>query len=1046
MQAWLYQSLHRVSLAIGLMLLALSASAASDSVLPKAVKTLQEQAQTLASQHDYLQANQRYEQGLAILLKTQSADTPLVQDWVIEQIMLPVDAGNYATAQGNYTQAQQAFSQAEKLANDKLATLPAEAQATPEQQHYRASLYFGLVVINMHKGNNAAQQGLQYKLQQETDKAENFLRQAVTDIQTSAHLVRQQGAFISQYHSGINLSQVNQTLAGYLTLLANFYIDQQRANEALTLLQQTTDLLKTQANDEHKMISLQAIAQAYRRIPKQLAQAEALLKHVLTYYQQHATEPTKVAFQQLYLGDFYREQQQWVEAQNYCQQALASARQLQDQELLLSGLIAQAALYIQQHQYTQAESLLHEAIALDTTNTASVTSFPGLLDASDYAIHAALLNQLGATYAALGQFPQAEQVYNQNLEDHTNTLAPAHPGSKTQSLQGLAKLYGLKQALTLALDKAQQAAADYANHPSGDQEQAQQQRTLAHLQLWIIQQGLHKQSLKANEVMTTAFQAMQQAHGSQRMQALQQTALQLTAADPNTRKQLQTLWQQQARLHQLDQAYVSIIGQTSDEAVNKTKQLQQDRQQTLQEIQQLDTHLRQNLLVYAQLLQPKALSIAEVQTLLKPDEALLVWVMASAEAVAAEHSTLMVIRAGHEPHLYTLNIRPPALSRALTDPQTGLLTALADPAKPIDLNLAYGLYQQLLAPAEAELVGVKHLLAVTDGVLQNLPLQVLLKTAPNAQQTYTDADWLVKHYAISYLPAVHSLAHLRSADVVSKPSAPLPFIGFGDPVLEGKQLQLATLFRGMGEQLQRGENIDFVADPNLLRTNLLRLPETAEELQSIARLLGAHPVKSLYLGEKATETHLKQLSSQGILQQYAIVSFATHALLPNNQADDPISQRQEAGLVLTPPLQSTPEDDGYLSASEAANLRLHADWLLLSACNTGTLDKAAHQEGLSQLAKAFFVAGTRSVLASHWSVNSQTTEQLMTRIFQQLAADKTLRRAEALRQSMLTLLQTPADCGLLCKLGWQEGVNFAHPAYWAPFVIYGEGGPMPERH
>jgi CHAT domain-containing protein len=131
------------------------------------------------------------------------------------------------------------------------------------------------------------------------------------------------------------------------------------------------------------------------------------------------------------------------------------------------------------------------------------------------------------------------------------------------------------------------------------------------------------------------------------------------------------------------------------------------------------------------------------------------------------------------------------------------------------------------------------------------------------------------------------------------------------------------------------------------------------------------------------------------------------------------------GLLLTPPKTASETDDGYLSASEIAALKLDADWVILSACNTAA-GNAEGAEALSGLARAFFYAGARALLVSHWAVASEPTVELITGAVERMASDKTLGRAEALRQSMLAMI----DKGEAYE---------AHPSIWAPFVVVGEG-------
>ena len=130
-------------------------------------------------------------------------------------------------------------------------------------------------------------------------------------------------------------------------------------------------------------------------------------------------------------------------------------------------------------------------------------------------------------------------------------------------------------------------------------------------------------------------------------------------------------------------------------------------------------------------------------------------------------------------------------------------------------------------------------------------------------------------------------------------------------------------------------------------------------------------------------------------------------------------------LVLTPPEKGSEPDDGLLTAGEISQLKLDADWVVLSACNTAAPDGTPGADGLSGLARAFFYAGARSLLVSHWSVSSDAAVALTTRMFDE--SSKGVPKAEALRRSMLALMANT------------DKPYFAHPAFWAPFVVVGEG-------
>jgi CHAT domain-containing protein len=159
------------------------------------------------------------------------------------------------------------------------------------------------------------------------------------------------------------------------------------------------------------------------------------------------------------------------------------------------------------------------------------------------------------------------------------------------------------------------------------------------------------------------------------------------------------------------------------------------------------------------------------------------------------------------------------------------------------------------------------------------------------------------------------------------------------------------------------------------------LPETAEELCAVAQDVKADG-RDVLLGAQATEREIKRLSASGELAKYRMLHFATHGVLVGQ-----LDGAHEPGLILTPPDKATEEDDGYLSASEIAALKLDADWVILSACNTAA-GAATSAEALSGLARAFIYAQARALLVSHWEVYSDATVKLITASVREMARDR----------------------------------------------------------
>ncbi len=213
---------------------------------------------------------------------------------------------------------------------------------------------------------------------------------------------------------------------------------------------------------------------------------------------------------------------------------------------------------------------------------------------------------------------------------------------------------------------------------------------------------------------------------------------------------------------------------------------------------------------------------------------------------------------------------------------------------------------------------------------------------------------------MSVLPSVASLKALRM--FARKDEAKKPLIGFGDPIFNAEeesrpaaQHRSVVATRSYTE-FWKGVDID----RTMLGKALPRLPETAAELRAVAQNLGA-PASSIHLRQAASETTVKRAA----LSDYRVVYFATHGLVAGE-----VKGLAEPSLALTLPKQPSDLDDGLLTASEVAQLKLNADWVVLSACNTIAGDKPG-AEALSGLARAFFYAGARALLVSHWAVEMQ---------------------------------------------------------------------------
>jgi CHAT domain-containing protein len=263
-------------------------------------------------------------------------------------------------------------------------------------------------------------------------------------------------------------------------------------------------------------------------------------------------------------------------------------------------------------------------------------------------------------------------------------------------------------------------------------------------------------------------------------------------------------------------------------------------------------------------------------------------------------------------------------------------------------------------------------------------------------------------------------------------------IAFGDPLFsleqaaEAEKAEAPIRVADAGAVTTRGMPLKRRSSPKLEGVDsaelamLPRLPDTADELKSIALALQADPSKVLKLGKDANEQTVKTMDLSG----FKVIAFATHGLVPGE-----LNGLTQPALALSAPAVAGVEGDGLLTMEEILSLKLDADWVVLSACNTGA-GSGAGAEAASGLGRAFFYAGTRAILVTNWSVHSQSARELVADLFKRQADDPKLTRGEALRQAMMALVDGPGYIGA----DGRSEFAYAHPLFWAPYSIIGDGG------
>lgn len=320
--------------------------------------------------------------------------------------------------------------------------------------------------------------------------------------------------------------------------------------------------------------------------------------------------------------------------------------------------------------------------------------------------------------------------------------------------------------------------------------------------------------------------------------------------------------------------------------------------------------------------------------------------------------------------------------------------------------------RQLLIPswAASALEGRSTLLVVPTGALYALPFEALSEIAPNGETRY-----LIEARNVAYLSSASLLKTLRDGGATDIAARRQPLLAFADPTFE---LPPAMEPREGDLGANRAARICGATE-----AQFAPLPETRKEALSITRLLRAQK-SDIHLGEAASRQRLLQLNDSVGLDRYQYLLFATHGVLPEQ-----VGILNQPALVLADPEPFAPDDAayqerrGFLTLGDVFELRLDADLVALTACNSGR-GEYIRGEGVMALTRAFMYAGSRAVAVTLWSVESESAQRLSVELFRHLSTGASA--AEALRQAKIAMLRG------------ELGEKLRHPYFWAPLVLFGE--------
>jgi len=854
----------------------------------------------------------------------------------------------------------------------------------------------------------------------------------------------------------------HSALGMWLNNLAELYRLQGRYADAEPLIKRALAITERALGPDHPDVGfrLNNLAVLYHQQGR-FSEAEPLYKRALAIAERaQGAEHADVGRWLNNLAELYRAQGRYDELEQLVKKALklrenALGPDHPDVGVSVSNL---ALLYHNQKRFAEAEALHRRAISI----------FEKALG-SDHPDVALPLNNLAATLDSQGRYAEAEALYQRSLAIRRRALGEDHP-DVGQSLNNLGWLNFVQRDWAAATAYWQQSTdllirrskrgtetIGAARVGKGKSEADRENYQFRNLTKAMYRLAAAERAQEPHWTRDT-FGITQWAQSSEAGASLAQMSARLAKGDGalallvRERQDLVGQWQTR------DKALVAARSQPPEKRDAKGEVgLSNSLAAIDKRISEIDRTLEKGFPDYAALASPAPLDMSGAQVLLRDEEALVLFLDTEALQPTREETFIWAVTktdARWERSSLgssALRDKVAALRRALDPGASGARAAVSlattdAEARYFDLGLAHELYDALFGKIE-DLIKGKHLLIVPSGPLTSLPFQVLVTSRPaqrgaSAAPDFRSAQWLIRRHALSVLPTAGSLKAIRQNAKVSR--AGKPYLGIGNPLVEGPNGNDRRAFAIEGcqwhdqalparvpevERIQLGpRNVSEYFRGSLANVAEIRrlspLPETATELCQIGRGLGGGE-DSILLGSAATETAIKRLSAAGKLAEYRVLHFATHGLIAGEFGD-----LAEPALVLSPPETASEEDDGLLAASEVAGLKLDADWVILSACNTAAGDQS-NAEALSGLARAFFYAGARALLVSHWPVNSGAAVELTTVAFQEMrkaeAAGVSMGRAEALRNAMLALIDTGS-------------AREAHPTIWAPFVLVGEGG------
>ncbi|MBL8206847.1 MAG: CHAT domain-containing protein [Blastocatellia bacterium] len=735
------------------------------------------------------------------------------------------------------------------------------------------------------------------------------------------------------------------------------------------------------------------------------------------------------------LGLAYKNLSQVEKAIEYYEQALAIAREIKDRQGEGTRLNNLGAAYRDLSRYEKAIEYLEQALAINR-------------EMKDRRGEVAALGNLGAAYRDLSRYEKAIEYLEQALAIARDVKDRS---SEFTTLSSLAHAERARGNLVSARSRFEEclAVAEWLRNEAGSPES--RASLLADIQ--IHYQRYTDVLMRLHQTEPTTGLAAMALETSERQRARSLLDL-LTESHTDLRQGVDAALLERERTLAKQ---LSTKAQTQTKSPEAAAALKREISQLENEYERVQVAIRKASPHYAALMQPQPLKLPEIQQQLDADTLLLEYALGPERsylwAITKDSLTSYELPKGEDIKQRALQVYELLTARSTPNPDetpTARRTRLVQ----AEANLpaaAQALSRMILGPVAAQL-GNKRLVIVADGALQYVPFAMLpepvvggrwsvvgkeeknnrpsaiansVKAATNRPPTTDHRPPLIVKHEIINLPSASALA-IQRAELAGRKPAPKALAVLADPVFDRTDPRLkasakpaeANLIaanldaRGFGLNAKLAQTIKQTSQQTGTEDAALRLQRLPGTRQEAERILALAPPASRrqlvdFAASRATATDPE-------LGQYRIVHFATHGFLNSLQPE-------LSGIVLSLVDEQGRAQEGFLLAHEIYNLKLPAELVVLSACETG-LGKDVKGEGLVGLTRGFMYAGAARIVVSLWSVNDRATADLMTRFYQKML-QRGARPAAALRAAQIEMWQ---------QKQWQS------PFYWAPFVMQGE--------